>query len=144
MRFIILFVLIGIIGFLKILSANYYVSQTKVIIFHIYLKTGYSFQLKNISQSDRKAKKAFYRWENKVDYTNTTLESIEFYPWNDGYDYKKICVNLVNQIKSFSGPLLIHNGFPGGLGHKTGFLMQSIIHSLSARQPIRCTSYYFI
>lgn len=144
MRFITLFLLIGIGVFFSILSVNYFKYQTEVYISHIHYKVIQHFQWKDISHSDKKATKAFYTWENKADVSNTTLESIEFYPWNDEYDYNKICVTLVNRIKSFSGPLLIHNGFPGGLGHKTRHIIQSLIHSLSARRPVRCISFDFI
>ena len=72
-------------------------------------------------------------------------ELSKFFPWNDGVDYEALCSSLINQILKFNKSnkvTLIHSGKRGGLGHKTGFLYNSIFLALTKRLPIRCILFH--
>lgn len=66
-------------------------------------------------------------------------QSINFFPWNDGVDYNEFCTSLKDQFSKFNGPIIIHYGLRGGLGHKTRSVVYSIFHALLTQRPIKCT-----
>ena len=66
-------------------------------------------------------------------------KEIQYYPWNDySVDYSLLCNNIRNTIEQFDGPIIIHNGIGGGLGHKFISLATSITISLLMKRKLYC------
>ena len=66
-------------------------------------------------------------------------QSTVYFPWNDGINYTTVCENLKYQLNRFKGPILIHRGIRGGLGHKFVSILHSITYALLVRRPLLCT-----
>lgn len=79
--------------------------------------------------------------KKEVIHQNNTLIQLEtkpsvYYPWNDGVDYNTFCMSLKNRLESFKGPMIIHRGCTGGLGHKFFSLYRSITYALFLERPL--------
>lgn len=65
----------------------------------------------------------------------------EYFPWNDGIDYSSFCMNLQRTFKSFEGPVIVFDGFGGGLGHKFVSIVNSMLLALLLKRPFYCNYY---
>lgn len=65
----------------------------------------------------------YYRRHRTFPLTSSTTS--QFFSYKDGIDYDKFCMSLKNQYDQFTGPVVIHSGYRGGIGHKSIFLFQS-------------------
>lgn len=63
---------------------------------------------------------------------NTT---IDFFPWNDGYDYNAICHNLLSVFASFKTHKIVTSGQFGGLGHKFLTIFNALTAALVLGRP---------
>ena len=66
----------------------------------------------------------------------------EYYDWNDNIDYSILCNSIRQTIEQFKGPIIIHNGIPGGLGHKILSIVHSITISLLTKRRLYCILCY--
>ena len=71
----------------------------------------------------------------------TIEENNQYYPWDDyNVDYSLLCNNIRKTIEQFDGPIIIHNGIGGGLGHKFISLATSITISLLTKRRLYCNT----
>ena len=67
-----------------------------------------------------------------------------YYSWNDDYNYTHICNEISTQLFNNSGPLIIHEGLRGGLGHKSTSLLHSITYALLLHRQLRSMNYLLV
>lgn len=66
------------------------------------------------------------------------IKNVPVYPWRNEKFYIDLCDKLRDTTKKFKGPPIIHNGFPGGLGHKSISILYSITQALISKRRILC------
>lgn len=74
--------------------------------------------------------------------TQSPIDADNFFPWNDGIDYKEFYWSLKRQFDRFKKPPIIHVGTNGGIGHQAGFLFSSVLIALQARRPLKRLSLF--
>ena len=63
---------------------------------------------------------------------------IHYFPWNDDIDYANACKNLLNALSNNTGPIIVSNGYHGGIGHKFLSLFYHVTYALLLHRNLYC------
>ena len=69
---------------------------------------------------------------------------IHYFPWNDGIDYANACKNLLNALSNNTGPIIVSNGYHGGIGHKFLSLFYHVTYALLLHRNLYCNFFFLI
>ena len=63
-------------------------------------------------------------------YNDPTWKDIQYFPWEESFDYDRICKTVLKQITRKSTFYIISGGLSGGLGHKYLSVFYSITYAI--------------
>lgn len=74
-------------------------------------------------------------------YNDPTWKDVQYFPWNDSYNYSVVCNKVLRRITKKDTYYIISSSFNGGLGHKYNSVFHSITYAILLGRRFLCINY---